>query len=793
MYPVKLYPRRTASLVALAIALLCAAAPRAGARTLEWAGKNWVVKNGSDLGPGPNDWSDSTNTVWVDENGFLHLKIAYISNAWHCAEVVSEQSFGYGEYRFKVATDLDQLDTNTVGGLFTYLDDNNELDVEFVRAWTGTNNVSYATQPARPGNTYHFYAEFTEGNYSTHRFIWETNSIFYQSYFGHAEPPPASGFVIAEWTYASNSIPVAGGERVHLNMWLFQGRAPADTNHLELILHDFTHVPSTNVPLPAPRAGFHDDFNDGALSNAWGVFNDPDFIVETNGTLRVNPYGSEADQFGIVTTGGIPWSAASGCVYEAQLDWIHVVETNSAADLDVKALLAVVSEAESVWFATNAAVLLAGYDSASNTLHLEFNTKTNARGSMGTTRFTGTITNTAAYLGQGGLTLRVHLDGAQFRVSALTSERDPIPIAGTPADATGYHLLGGTLTNGHFAVGGQDWYEGRAYIYYDEVSVSPTGAIPGAEPPPPASNVVVIGSAAESRRNPVNAYYEQERLTTLYLAREVGWTGTLTSLALHIRNRPLIPLSNYTIRVQHSTLTSMPKGWITNGWTTVYRADAVITNAGWHSFTLTNLNYFHFNGTNNLLVDFSKSNDGWSDSGSAWFSRTNVNRSYEQYIDDSTDPLTWTGETPLRNGYSPPVRHRYIPHIQFVFSDDGDADGLPDAWELRYKPTLTNMNAATDADEDGFTDWREYRAGTSPADPFSLLHCIECRSEGDDPPVVNWASESNKSYRVERATNLTEGFESVASGIGATPPLNTHTDTTAAAGTTLLFYRIGLE
>jgi len=251
-------------------------------------------------------------------------------------------------------------------------------------------------------------------------------------------------------------------------------------------------------------------------------------------------------------------------------------------------------------------------------------------------------------------------------------------------------------------------------------------------------------------------------------------------------------LSNYTIRVQHTTLGSMPREWISNNWTTVYSAHTVITNTGWFSFCLTNVEFFAYNGTNNLLVDFSKSNEGWVDAGRAWFFRPGGNRTYEQYIDDSSDPLTWTGREPLRNDYSPPIRHRYVPHIQFIFSDDGDADGLPDEWELLYKPTLTNMSMISDVDDDGFPDGSEYRAGTNPTNAGSLLKCFDCATQSGSAPLVSWSSESNKLYRIERTASLSGEFTPVESNIVSTPPMNTYTDSTGAAETRL-FYRIGLE
>ena len=104
---------RVVLLSALCFGLVCG---EAQARVVLWAGRNWLVKNGTDLGPGPNDWSDSTNNVWVDASGYLHLKITEVGGNWYCPEVISEQSFGYGEYRFKLATEFDKLDTNVGGG-----------------------------------------------------------------------------------------------------------------------------------------------------------------------------------------------------------------------------------------------------------------------------------------------------------------------------------------------------------------------------------------------------------------------------------------------------------------------------------------------------------------------------------------------------------------------------------------------------------------------------------------------------------------------------------------------------
>src|SRR6478736_1205781 len=115
------------------IPLLCAplmlapppAAPASGyGKTITFAGRSWKVKIAStQVGPGPNYFSDSTNNVWVDSTGRLHLRVAKTKGRWYCAEVVLNATLGYGTYRFYLDNAVDALDPNVVLGIFTWSDD----------------------------------------------------------------------------------------------------------------------------------------------------------------------------------------------------------------------------------------------------------------------------------------------------------------------------------------------------------------------------------------------------------------------------------------------------------------------------------------------------------------------------------------------------------------------------------------------------------------------------------------------------------------------------------------------
>ena len=50
----------------------------AHSRTISFAGRKWTVKTGTGA-PGPNYWSDSSSSVWVDSSG-LHLKIRKVGS-----------------------------------------------------------------------------------------------------------------------------------------------------------------------------------------------------------------------------------------------------------------------------------------------------------------------------------------------------------------------------------------------------------------------------------------------------------------------------------------------------------------------------------------------------------------------------------------------------------------------------------------------------------------------------------------------------------------------------------------
>lgn len=200
--------------------------------TIAFSGYSWNVKDsyGSRSNPGLNYWSSSTNNVWVDGNGWLHLKITYMNGKWYCAEVSTVNSLGYGTYVFYTASRIDNLDKNVVVGLFSYVDDNHEVDIEFSR-WGDANahNAWYTVQPRPYDITNQKSFDISlNGYYSTHWFTWSPNQVFFESFHGHYpyNAPPAAN-IIQSWPCSLSR--QADEAKAHINLWLVNTTSLGDS------------------------------------------------------------------------------------------------------------------------------------------------------------------------------------------------------------------------------------------------------------------------------------------------------------------------------------------------------------------------------------------------------------------------------------------------------------------------------------------------------------------------------------------------------------------------------------
>lgn len=212
--------------------------------TINFSGYEWYVKDNLDAGekwgPGPNWWNGSSQNVWVDSQGHLHLKITKVGSQWYCAEVWSKESFGYGQYLFQIDPVVDRMDKNVILGLFTYYNDTQEIDIEFSR-WGNPNaiNSQYVVQPFdNEGNMKRFNTEF-QNRTTTHSFIWRNDSIQFRSGFGNISNYNQS--IYSQWIYTGKDNPTPRTEKVHMNLWLMSGLPPSNDQEFEVVIERFEY------------------------------------------------------------------------------------------------------------------------------------------------------------------------------------------------------------------------------------------------------------------------------------------------------------------------------------------------------------------------------------------------------------------------------------------------------------------------------------------------------------------------------------------------------------------------
>ena len=212
--------------------------------TITWSGYTWTVRDcqQTQSTPGPNYWS--AGNVWVDQNGWLHLKISNTSGKWCCAEISSTQTFGYGTYAFYTVSRVDNFDKNVVLGLFAYKDDSHEVDIEYTQWGQTINSNGWFTvqpPPITSANSQNFNFQMC-GDYSTHYFTWKRNSVYFESDGGHYAPGKApSGNIISSFT--SNKQVNPTGVHADINLWLFRGAPPSNGQPAEVVIKSFQYTP----------------------------------------------------------------------------------------------------------------------------------------------------------------------------------------------------------------------------------------------------------------------------------------------------------------------------------------------------------------------------------------------------------------------------------------------------------------------------------------------------------------------------------------------------------------------
>ncbi len=185
-------------------------------------------------------------------------------------------------------------------------------------------------------------------------------------------------------------------------------------------------------------------------------------------------------------------------------------------------------------------------------------------------------------------------------------------------------------------------------------------------------SVLTIGEGAGSWIYPFSTYYHDTRMQVIYLSEELGSAKTLTSLSLDVTDLPGQMLENWTIRMKHTALSSYTAEEWEDGWAVVYQADETVEETGWVNFEFDVP--FEYNGSDNLLIDFSYNNDSYSSSGDCRYSQPGGQRTlYYRTNSGYGDPLEWVGTTPAA------YLSDKVPNILLTF-------GAEEVYVLRVSP-----------------------------------------------------------------------------------------------------------
>jgi hypothetical protein len=247
--------RRTLVVLVAASVLLGTAtgAASAATRTIWFSGLRWDVRDEPrPAGPGPNRFSDSRRTVWLDDRRRLHLRIERRHGHWYCAELTTEHALGYGTYRFHVTGRLADLDPNVVLGLFTWDDHggehHREIDVELSR-WGDPSgaNAQFVVQPYRTPENIHRFDIAGPRAGTTQAFDWTAERVEFWSLWGHVDPAMTSEGLIDHWVNAGSDVPTPSDAHVHVNLWLMDGLAPTDGRSAHIVLSGFSFAPAEGL------------------------------------------------------------------------------------------------------------------------------------------------------------------------------------------------------------------------------------------------------------------------------------------------------------------------------------------------------------------------------------------------------------------------------------------------------------------------------------------------------------------------------------------------------------------
>ncbi len=178
-------------------------------------------------------------------------------------------------------------------------------------------------------------------------------------------------------------------------------------------------------------------------------------------------------------------------------------------------------------------------------------------------------------------------------------------------------------------------------------------------------------------RDAFTVWWHDARNQSIYLASELSAVGMpagdIASIQVKISETPGIDLNNFRVRMQQ-TASTQSTAWVTTGWTTLYGPTNISTGSlvpgNWYTFNLSTP--LTWDGTSNLLIDFSRDGSAYHNTGGGIFIRGSLtwDRTVVGYSDSS---YVWPFDS------MPSAINNIVPSIRFISNVTPNASSVTDA------------------------------------------------------------------------------------------------------------------
>lgn len=198
----------------------------------------WSVRGGPELqGAGPNYWGGAPRHVDLDpERDEVTLRVEPDRHGtWRSAEISAWIPPDTSRIEIDFRGLPERLDPHIVLGVFVYRNDHSEYDLEF-SSWGQTAKDYPPVQfvvapPIVEGHIHRFRTAHRPDPMETiwtQRFEWEDEALTFTL--------EQDGERVATWRYEGEDVPQYEDHRLHINLWLFEGRAPMDRRPVEVTI-----------------------------------------------------------------------------------------------------------------------------------------------------------------------------------------------------------------------------------------------------------------------------------------------------------------------------------------------------------------------------------------------------------------------------------------------------------------------------------------------------------------------------------------------------------------------------